>query len=85
VTVPEARIDTRAAHLSLPPGFISRLGLKPTGLGPSGGQRYGPVRLTVRGQSATMDVPAESDGQPVTIGRLALAQLDFEAVQVAGG
>ena len=84
VTIPDALVDTGAAHLSLPTSVIGKLGLSKaftkrvmTSCGPADADVYDAVWLTIQGRSCTLDVMEVPDPVPALVGQLPLEHLDF--------
>jgi len=84
VEVAEAVADTGAMMLSLPKRLVAQLGLTPyrvRRIRTAGGTRdvniCGPVKLTVQGRDANVDVMEMDDDVPVLLGQVTLELLDF--------
>jgi predicted aspartyl protease len=84
VEIDDALVDADEAMLMMPKNLIDRLGLQPTGTRnsrkssePVRVQIYDPVRLTIDGRDCVANVAGLPEGEPVLIGRIPLALLDF--------
>lgn len=84
VVISDALVDTGVSSLSLPISMIQQLGLYKlsnrrvmTAAGPREAGRYSPVRLTIQGRDAAVEVTDLPDGCPVLIGQIPLEYMDF--------
>ncbi len=83
--VTDALVDTGSTYLAMPKRLIEQLGFTQplstkratTASGETIFGLYGPVRLTIMGRFANMDVAEVGDHCPVLIGQVPLEQLDW--------
>jgi clan AA aspartic protease len=84
VSVSDALVDTGATTLALPTRVIQELGLAKLGERRSRSSRgtgivavFEPVRITIQGRDATVDVMEVPDDVPVLIGQIPLEMMDL--------
>jgi len=84
IEVDDAIVDTETTGLGIPRNLLEQLGLRQSGKrtvrgtnGPVTETIFDAVRLTVQGRDCTMETTEIAANNPVSIGRIPLALLDF--------